>query len=353
MLYPSKSVGRTVDIIGVRIFAQTTRCAHSCRYCLVEGKGYTKLPFSRFAAVVERFNEWRRDWGGRFAILAGYGDSYETDLKTLKNLFDLLTRIGIQDTARNGIKLGGLKWRDEDEIRTWLRQRRDEAGLKIVHGSLAGYGSVHDGWNGRKGDFEFLLQTMKSAANLGLEIRQRLFVVNSTLPLFEQLLRTLDRIPSDPYRYLSTFVYHGLGTRHEDERITEMTRDHLPKFISSIPKRDGDLWLSEREWIAEREDEITEQKPERLFLDLKLTETNIASFESLSCDEIIDILAKRAQQSLWPSRAELCDLYADHSNRRIYASLEELTHKWRSLHKLGHPKAGKDEYLGDLSVDTI
>jgi hypothetical protein len=328
-------VEQAIDIVGVRIFAQTTSCAHSCRYCLVEGKRHTKLPFSRFSTMVERFAEWRQARDGvPFSILAGYGDSYELDVETLKNLFDLLKKIGIQDEARNGIKLGGLKWRSEDEMRAWLRLRRDDAGLKIIHASFVGHGSVHDGWNGREGDFEFLLQTMRTAASLGLQIRQRLFVVNSTLPSFDRLLAALDLIPCEPYRYLSTFVYHGLGSRYEEERITEVTRDRLPKCITSIPRRDGDLWLSEREWIAEKKSEIASENPERRLLDLELTEANIAFLETISCEEIIDFLTKRTQQSLQPSPAELCERYADRSNRRVYASLGELIHKWRNLHKL-------------------
>jgi hypothetical protein len=346
-------MAQAIEIVGVRIFAQTTRCAHSCRYCLIEGKKHTNLPFSRFAGVVERFAAWKNDRSGSpLSILAGYGDSYELEVEPLKNLFVLLKKIGTHEEAQDGIKLGGLKWRTEADMREWLRQRRDEAGLKIVHASLAGYGSVHDGWNGRKGDFEFLLQTMKSAAELGLEVRQRLFVVNSTLPLFERLLAALDSLPGQPYRYLSTFVHHGLATRYEEERITEATRDRLPSFITSIAQRDGDSWLSEREWLSEKRDELAAERPERLFLDLELTEANIASWEEMPCDEIVDLLAKQARRSLQPSRAELYDRYADHANQRVYASLGELIHKWRGLHKLRSLETSRGDHLEGSSVAT-
>ncbi len=320
----------SIDIRSIRIFAQTTPCAHSCRYCLVGSKKITDVAFSRFAHLVERFIDWRnRIPDAPFSILAGFEDSYDFSVETLRGLFDLYGKIGWGDECK-GIKLGGLKWRSDDEMRAWLMARRDAADLKIVHASLAGNGSIHDRWNGRKGDFEFLMRTMVTAAELGLRVHQRIFVVKSTLPVLGVLLDKLDEIPGDAIRYLSTFVYRGLATRFEEERITEEMRDKLPARIAEISQRTGDRWLSEREWIEDFADEVETERPQQIELELDINEANIDCLEHMHCEEIVADLIKRTQRAyaMLPSRQELRTNFADPINRRIYASLEELERKW-------------------------
>lgn len=325
-----ENVTRLIDVRSLRIFAQTTPCAHSCRYCLVGPKKTSNVAFSRFADIVERFVDWQNgSTDHQFSILAGFEDSYEFSVETLKGLFELYGRIGWGDECK-GIKLGGLKWRPKAKMRRWLEARRDHADLRIVHASLAGCGSVHDSWNRRNDDFDFLFQTMTTAAELGLLVHQRIFVVKSTLPVLCELLDKLDEIPGKALRYLSTFVYRGLATRLEEERITEVMRDHLPTRIAAISQRAGDRWLSEREWIEDFADEVEDECPQKIEIELEINEENIDRLENMHCEEIVADLINRTQNAyaMLPSRLELRTNCADSSNRRIYASLEELERKW-------------------------
>ncbi|WP_026595648.1 hypothetical protein [Methyloferula stellata] len=330
---------RAIDVQGIRIFAKTAPCAHSCRYCLVGQKKIVDVAFPRFVAIVERFIEWRSESGlSNFSILAGVEDSYEFSVEILKALFELQSKIG-RNEGSDGIKLGGLKWRSESDMRTWLTERRDMANLKIVHASLAGCGSTHDRWNGREGDFEFLFQTMRTAAEIGLRVHQRLFVVRSTLPVLADLIDKLDEIPVKALRYLSTFVYQGLATRLEEERITEAMRDQLPACLGEISMRAGTQWLSEREWIGEYKDKIDADKPRKLRLDLEITDANIDQLEHMSCEEIVAGLTSKTAKTyaMFPSRSKLLKECADRSNRLIYASLRELEHKWFDRYLIKNP----------------
>lgn len=323
-------MSREINVQGIRIFAKAAACAHSCAYCLIGPKKLTDLPFSRFYALAERFIEWRKGKSAPLPrLLIGFEDSYEFDVEILAGLFRLYKQVGWGDEGMS-VKLGGLRIRSEDEMRAWLRVRRDVAGLKMVHGSLVGYGATHDRWNRREGDSEFLLRTMKNAVELGLQVNQRIFVVKSTLSSIDKLLLELDKISPNARRYRSTFVFSGFATRLEEERITEEIRDRLPVSVTKIPPRAGDDWLSEREWVTKRRNIFADERPQNVTLDLEVSEKNIETLEMMDCEQILASLTDQTRKAYaaLPSRSELLKKYSDPSNRRIYASIDELERKW-------------------------
>ncbi len=170
-------------------------------------------------------------------------------------------------------------------MKTWLRERQD-IGIKAVVASFAGHGEFHDRWDGRLGDFEFQMRTLRVAASLGMELRQRLFLTNSTIPLMDELIKKLDALPGHvDDRCVYPLFYSGLARRLEDERVTRETFDGLPERIRKLYRSDWKNWRSEQEWIdiVRREDET----PEQVTLDLELTDSNMDRVESMSCDEIV------------------------------------------------------------------
>lgn len=328
-------MNREIEVQGIRIYTKAVPCAHACAYCLVGPKKLTDIPFSRFYTLAERFIEWRKGEPSPLPQLwIGFEDSFEFDVEILAGLFRLYKQLGWGDEGM-GVKLGGLRMRPEDEMRAWLRARRDVAGLKTVHGSLVGHGATHDRWNRRKGDSEFLLRTMKNAVELGLQVNQRIFVVKSTLASIDKLVFELDKISPNARRYRSIFVYSGFAARLEDERITEEIRDCLPASVAALPVRDHDDWLSEREWIRERGHIIADERPRGVVLDLEVNEKNIDKFERIGCEEIVAGLTNITQKyyDALPSRSELFDKYSDASNRRIYGSVQELEQKWFDVYR--------------------
>ena len=132
-------------------------------------------------------------------------------------------------------------------MREWLAERRD-AGIEWVGASFAGHGAIHDRWNGRQGDFDFLTRIQRIAADLGMKRMERLFVIKSLLPDLDESIERLNLIPGQVRRFLCLFYYRGYAVRFEDDRITEEIRDGLPKHIAALI---GDLgeWRSEREWL--------------------------------------------------------------------------------------------------------
>jgi hypothetical protein len=218
------------------------------------------------------------------------------------------------------------------ELLEWLEERR-AAGITGFHTSLAGYGEVHDRWNGRVGDFDYQTAILSLAGERGMVRRERLFLTQNTLPLFDRLLDILDGLPGELLsRVVSPFFYAGLATRYEDERLTEDDRDNLPDRINELRPARFDNWRSEREWIPVMME--TASQPRRLILKLDVDETNINRLEKSSCEEIFAEREREYQESYRriPALDELCSRYGDPGNRRIYMMSRDVEGRWLDMY---------------------
>jgi len=201
-----------------------------------ESRKRSALPFSRFERLVHRFYDWkqssrRNDFGIRIFV----GPSFDYDLETLKGVARLHARRGSKFRILN---LGGLRIRRGDALNAWLEERR-AAGIVGFHTSLAGCGETHDRWNGRAGDFDYQTSILRLGGERGMVRREKLFLTQNTLPIFDRLLDILDSIPGEvSSRVASPFFYAGLASRYESERLTEDERDNLPERINRLrPER--------------------------------------------------------------------------------------------------------------------
>ena len=324
---PREIVGK-----GIRFSLRHAPCAHICRYCLIsESRKRSALPFSRFERLVHRFHDWkqadRRD-DLEFGIFVG--PSLDYDLETLKGVARLPRWRGIDASILN---LGGLRIRQGDTLVAWLEERQ-AAGIVGFHASFAGCGPIHDRWNGRAGDFDYQTSILRLGGERGMVRRERLFITQNTLPVFERLLDTLDGIPGEiASRSASPFFYAGLATRYEDERITEEIRDSLPDRIKRLRPRKFDTWLSEREWIPVMLE--TAGRPRRLMLKLDVDETNIDHLENSSCEAIFAERERQYQDDYRriPALDELCARYGDPASRKVYVMSRDVEGRWMDMHQ--------------------
>ena len=316
---------------GLRFSLRSAPCAHICRYCLIsESRKRSTLPFSRFEQLVHRFHDWRQAERPDLEIGVFVGPSYDYDLETLKGIARLRERRGAKFRMLN---LGGLRMRRGDELVTWLEERQD-AGIVGLHTSLAGFGAIHDRWNGRSGDFDYQVSVLRLGGERGMTRQEKLFLTRNTLPLFDRLLDLLDTIPGRSLsRTAGPFFYAGLATRYEDERLTEDDRDNLPPRINELRSGKFATWLSEREWIPVMQE--TSTRPRRLLLKLDVDESNIESLENTPCDEIFAQRELEYQKSYRaiPALDELCERYGDPENRRVYMMSRDVEGKWLDLHQ--------------------
>jgi hypothetical protein len=139
---PRKIVGK-----GLRFSLRHAPCAHICRYCLIsESRKRSALPFARFEHLVHRFHDWKQSTGrDDLQIGVFVGPSFDYDLATLRGVARLHARRGAKFQILNR---GGLRIRSGEALIERLEERRT-AGITGFHTSLAGYGEIHDRWNGR------------------------------------------------------------------------------------------------------------------------------------------------------------------------------------------------------------
>jgi hypothetical protein len=324
---PREIVGK-----GLRFSLRHAPCAHICRYCLIsESRKRSALPFTRFEQLVNRFHDWKQSSGREgFQIRTFIGPSFDYDLDTLQGVARLHARRGAKFQILN---LGGLRIRSGDALVEWLEERR-AAGIAGFHASLAGYGDIHDRWNGRTGDFNYQTSILRLAGERGMVRQEKLFLTQNTLPIFDRLLDILDSIPGEiTRRTASPFFYAGLARRYEAERLTEDDRDSLPEWINRLRPKGFDEWLSEHEWIPIMLE--TAAQPRKLLLKLDVDETNIDYLERASCEQIFAGRERQYQESyrLIPSLEELCARYGDAANRKIYMMSRDVEGRWLDLHE--------------------
>ncbi|UJB66738.1 hypothetical protein YS110_19185 [Acidovorax sp. YS12] len=330
-------MGRELGKVAwMRIEANAAPCAHICRYCCI-GDRTPKFPFARWLSFVGRFIDWGKAHGPEgISLDGGFLPSYNFDITTFIEFDAWYQRT--HGSKMKWIQLGGLPLMEEWQMRHWLTERQ-AVGAENVHASFVGHGAVHDRWNGRRGDFDFLMRTLRTARELGFTNSIALFLTKSSLPLMEELLEKLDALPPTcEERHVRPFYYQGHGAHRESEYITEEDRERLPRCVTDLI---GEYWnlRSEREWI----EVIRSEKPvpTDIGLHLVLTPQNIDRLEATACGDIFADLEARARATLstLPSLHELADIYGDRNGTKIFMSESEVDRLW--LHRFldEHPIA--------------
>jgi sulfatase maturation enzyme AslB (radical SAM superfamily) len=320
-------------IKGIDIIVFGNSCAHECRYCFFDNHKSSKNPFNRFSSIADRFLEWKKTQGlTNFPVIFRWFYSDDAEPAVLKKDIELATR----EKMHRSLFLGGMRMRPESEMRIRLQKLRD-VGVKFAYASFAGYGDVHDYWNSRPGDFEFLINTMTSAANLGMVFFQRIFLMKSTLPTLEKLIDKLDELPIKvKSREIYPLFYSGRARYLEDERVTAADLEVLPERVTKFLKKRKN-WRTEREWmdtVYEREETSA-----NVILKLYLDDTNIDRIESMSCEEIVSELENRtrAAYAALPAKRQLCEEYGDPTNLRLYQDFHDVQILWLDRYLKKYP----------------
>jgi hypothetical protein len=330
------------------VCTKLARCAHSCRYCSISKKNFSNLAFERFAVLTERLIDWVAGAvGDDLRVHPVLGNSNDIDESLIVRSRRLSDKAG---SSIDVLPTGGLRFRSDNELRSWLAIWK-ENGIKCVHATFLGHGAIHDRWNGRRGDFEFLLRIQRIAADLGLQLGQSLLLTKSTMPLVHELIQILDTLPGKlEYRWVFPIGYIGLGTRHEDERITEDIRDELPNELAKLRGSWFETWRSEREWreLISNEKEVPATVP----LKLEIDDANIDELERTPVSTIIADLKTRTHSvyAALPSLRGLAVDYGDSDNRKIYMRRDEIERLWVSRF-LARSNTLLDIDLTELGID--
>ncbi len=331
-------MGREITVNGIFLHAYATPCFHVCRYCQLRTPKAIPADFKRYSALIDRFIDWKEATGRHdFTVAEWYGNSHDYDRDVQAGVSRLSARQG--DPLRV-VLLGGTAHRPMAEMRHWLEDRR-AVGIDTVVASFPGRAERHDYWNGKKGNYRFQLDTLHLAAEMGMRLQQRLFLIRDTISGFEALLDDLDAIQTTDFeRWSYPLFYSGLARRLEAERLTELELDRLPPRIKATFRDDHGEWRSERRWIdTVRED--TASDPEPVPLVMQLDNESLAWAEDQSCDAIVEELTarSRAAYAALPSRRELCERYGDPTNDKVYMFLGQMERVWLDRCRAENPGA--------------
>ena len=224
-------MSRIFEPTFVRISADLAHCVKRCRYCQMLFRYRATFAFERYFRMVECFFEYKEQTG--FGLRPDLGPSMDTTLGVYARDLDYIRRT-VWDCRV--ILMGGIRWMSDRELTKWLRDRQ-ALGIEMIALSYLGYGERHDYFNNQPGHFAYQINLQKIAATLGLRSHEQLLLVESVLPLLEELVERLDETGSTDYKMRRTYhlLYSGLGRRWEHERVTRAMLEPLPDSVKSGP----------------------------------------------------------------------------------------------------------------------
>jgi hypothetical protein len=309
---------RSVAFTGLFVEHCGTPCANHCRFCTIGNQRPDDLSFARFAALMERLDEWRRQHRpADFDLVFDWMRAENWDRETAAAMKQLHRRVMPQ--IREMLFLGGIDFKPDTQLKAWLAERHS-LGTDLIWASLAGNRELHDKWVGRRNDFDFNLKALRLASELGYARGEVLFLTKSTLPRLEPLMDSLDAIPGREWRKVRIVYYRGRGKRMMHERITRDDFRRLPeRVLADLQERDSLKTEPEwREWL--RAQSSAAVLTTRLFLNV--TAANIAALEARPCDEIMDELERRTREvfATLPEASYLSERYGsqESGDERLY-----------------------------------
>ena len=316
---------------NIRIDANIAPCVTRCRFCQMLFRHKASFSMERYSRLVNRFFEAEGETGLKVHPLVGF--SAEMNVEEYAECLNLYRRSGWDLRT---ILINGLRYRSDKEIEAWLLERKT-LGIDSIALSYIGTGSLHDYWNHKDGHFVYQTNFQKIAANVGISAHEQLLLMQSALPLMEELLDALDAIGNASLRRAYPLLYSGMGRNCEHERITRALLEKQPQRIRNVYGSDRDIWATEKEW-AERVAKGEGCTPHTQIW-LRVTDANIDSLEKTSCTAIADAIIRKTKEvyTTLPSLEELAEKYSDPTNEKLYPFIWDMEALWLDRYEKHNP----------------
>ena len=148
-----------METSSVMIQSLCVPCYNHCRYCLLSWDGKVEgSPWSRSVGLAERLlNELRTELP---EINSQFSFGYSMEHPNLREAIRTLRRLG--SPQAQFLQCDGMRMRSETECNDLMRMLHDEQ-IKELNFTVYGTRDYHDGFAGRKGDYDLLMRMMKSA----------------------------------------------------------------------------------------------------------------------------------------------------------------------------------------------
>ena len=295
--------------VSINIGTLCTSCCNRCRYCLLSYDGKVQgADWDRSCRYARGLYEWLKTNRPDLSFAFYFGHSMEHP--RLVEAIDFLREIG--SPTAEFLQMDGMQFRDDAALHSLLNELKAH-GVRLLDFTFYGTRAYHDRFAARKGDYDLMLRTLKTARKVGLECEIGYPLTQESAPLTGAFLQEIEGYP---LKNLFFFVPHGEGRGQtlEGIRLRERDVEKLPEKVLSHFNRGR--YKAEKDWLRQGT-----SVPDRRVLTLMLTEENIARYEMLPPDQVISELENLddAYYRAVPPMTELMQRYGDPRGDRIFS----------------------------------
>lgn len=300
--------------VSINVMNLCVPCENRCRYCLLSYCGKTTgVDFERSREYAQRFYDWLKENRPDLSFLFGFG--YSMEHPELIEAVRFCQSIG--SATGEFLQFDGMKFRTEPELEMLLSKLKSN-GIKLIDLTFYGTESYHDCFAARKGDFRLMIDTLKMANKVGLDVTASIPVTRENA---QQLDGLLDQLGLYCTRRISCFIPHceGRGQLLEDLRLTADDYENLSHRVKQHFNRAR--FRTEGEWLAQEHLPVASRR----VLTITLTPDNIAFFEQTDFASTIEWLEDMddTYYRTVPGLRRMMQLYGDPKGRKMY-SLRDL-----------------------------
>lgn len=267
------------------------------------------MEYKRSEAYAQRFYEWLRENRPDLSFLFGFG--YSMEHPNLLEAIDFCRSIG--SATGEFLQFDGMKFRSDTELEELLHQLQGH-GIELIDLTFYGTESYHDRFAARAGDYRLMINTLKQANRVGLDVTVSIPITHENAPQLDELIAELEQYRT---QRISCFVPHSEGRGRLLDPIRFSKADYK-KLSENVRKRiNTNRFKTEKEWL-----QSGFPVNEKRVLTVTLTPENVDSFEGMSFEETIAYLEKLDDDyySAIPTVEELAKIYGDPDGERYYSA---------------------------------
>lgn len=309
-----------MNTVSINVMNLCVPCENRCRYCLLSYDGKTTgVEFSRSTAYSKRFSDWMKANRPDISFMFGFGYSMEHP--------DLLNAIqfcqSIDSVTGEFLQFDGMRFRTEQELHQLLSDLK-RAGIRLIDLTFYGTEKYHDRFAARTGDFRLMINTLKMANQVGLDVSISIPLSHENATQIDDLLRQLEAFQT---ARIACFVPHSEGRGHllDNVRFTLEDYEQLSERAKSYFNRKH--FRPENEWLRS----LPLPQSTKRVLTITLTPENIDFFEQLDFQDTIAYLEKLddTYYQVIPDFETLMKAYGDVDSTKMYSARDLYLHYQR------------------------
>lgn len=296
--------------VSINVMNLCVPCENRCRYCLLSYDGRVNgVEYKRSEAYAQRFYEWLRENRPDLSFLFGFG--YSMEHPNLLEAIDFCRSIG--SATGEFLQFDGMKFRTDTELEELLHQLQGH-GIELIDLTFYGTESYHDRFAARAGDYRLMINTLKQANKVGLDVTVSIPITHENVDQIDELIAELEQYRT---QRITCFVPHSEGRGRLLDSV-RFSKEDYEKLSENVRKRiNTNRFKTEKEWL-----QSGFPVNEKRVLTVTLTPENVDSFEGMSFEETIAYLEKLDDDyySAIPAVEELAKIYGDPDGERYYSA---------------------------------